>query len=61
MCVLIINSERFILKNVQSEFLQIFVYRYTLMAEFCGEAGRKYAFISGWVWWVFGMTGAKAV
>jgi hypothetical protein len=32
--------------------------RYTLMAEFCGEAGRKYAFISGWVWWVFGMTGA---
>ena len=33
------------------------VSRYTLMAEFCDEAGRKYAFISGWVWWVFGMTG----
>ena len=26
------------------------------MAEICDEKGRKFAFISGWVWWVFGLT-----
>ena len=25
------------------------------MAEICDERGRKYAFISGWVWWVIGL------
>jgi len=28
---------------------------YTLVTEYCNESGRKYAYISGWVWWVFGM------
>lgn len=28
---------------------------YTICAEICDEKGRKYAFISGWVWWVIGL------
>jgi len=28
---------------------------YTICAEICDERGRKYAFISGWVWWVIGL------
>ena len=31
-----------------------YILRYTLVAEYCDETGRRYAFISGWVWWVFG-------
>ncbi|XP_023333212.1 organic cation transporter 1 isoform X2 [Eurytemora carolleeae] len=29
---------------------------YTLVTEFCNERGRKFAFISGWVWWVAAMS-----
>lgn len=28
---------------------------YTIIAELCDESARKYAFISGWVWWVIGL------
>jgi hypothetical protein len=35
----------------------LYSFRYTLMAEFCGEAGRKYAYISNWVFLVAGSVG----
>jgi len=28
---------------------------YTIVAEICDEKGRKFAFISGWCWWVVGL------
>lgn len=28
---------------------------YTIIAELCDDRARKYAFISGWVWWVIGL------
>jgi hypothetical protein len=44
-----------LIKNL--DFLTPLLFRYTLMAEFCGEAGRKYAFISSWIWLVCGLVG----
>jgi hypothetical protein len=43
--------------NKKVRFFNTLLFRYTLMAEFCGEAGRKYAFISSWVWLVCGLVG----